>query len=448
MVEPIVLSYTGAKQTLEVFAGDYIIECWGAEGQSANGNNGTQLAGCGGRGAYATVKVKLPACTLVYGVGGMPVAVPAHTNDRACGAGGGMAAVAILGAIPDADIPLLVAAGGGGGTETTRGGNLGGPGNGFGGSQGTSGGGWLVRGSDTYKGNSWVSGLAGVTGNAYGGANTNSLFGGAGGGTDDSGGGGGAGYFGGSMGKGNNGGYSYVTSLFSADLVSVTPGIQDGHGKIVITKIVSDYEMSGEYVTTPIDLSSQPNELRIKWSETVTEATSVVVRTGITTSSESPPTNWVAQTNGELISNIPLGSLTGQYLWIKVNLATTLATEAPVFYNLFLEEAQPNLKKLLVTLTDRLKNPQGQIAVTYNPSNGNLTGEQGSYVSEFTQTFTPVLASTPFFNPHDIERVELVSAVPTANLIPIFYTDGFVEERVELTNVTVTAALIDVINLP
>ena len=317
-------SYTGSVQTISLPAGNYSIECWGANGGSAT--NGTNLI-LGGKGGYSRGVYANPSTTTfsvyVGGQGGN-----ASGASQVGSGGGGMSDVAIT-------TTVLIAAGGGGGSTsggTTNENSTGGDGGGLtggtavdgtgvsGGSAATGGsqsaGGFATAGSYGagtpggygYGGGAANTGTAGVmhgAGGAGGNGGNGGWNGGGGGctltGINDHAGGGGAGYYGGGGGRGDGGagggGSSYIGGVTSATTIMfgqsgfVTNPDVSGNGRVYITELCSiSLTASGSNSTAPLICSGQSLTLttnaisNYSWSTGNTTNSVIVV---------SPTTNTV-----------------------------------------------------------------------------------------------------------------------------------------------------------
>lgn len=238
-------SCTGAAQTFTVPAGvtSLTVDAFGAEG----GMSSTDQAGGNGGEAIATIAVT-PGETLQVNVGCQPTGSDfadggfnggGAANDLptpgGTGGGGGGASDVRQGGTALADRVVVAGGGGGGGTFDTAGGGVGGgtvgataiPGmsadyNGGGGTQ-VAGGAGGFQGASGFDGVLGQGGISGVGGGPSG----------------ASGGGGGGGFYGGGGGSGTG---TTATSAaggggsgFTPDGSGLTPGVQPGDGKVVIT---------------------------------------------------------------------------------------------------------------------------------------------------------------------------------------------------------------------
>ncbi|WP_317899087.1 glycine-rich protein [Aurantibacillus circumpalustris] len=317
-------SYTGSVQTIGLPAGNYSIECWGADGGSAT--NGTNLI-LGGKGGYSRgVYVNPSTTTFSIYVGG-------HGGNASGAAqvgsgGGGMSDIAIT-------TTVIIAAGGGGGStsggttnENSTGGDGGGltggtaiDGTGVTGGSAATGGSQTTGGSATagsygvgtpggygYGGGAANTGTAGIMHGAGGGGGnggTGGWNGGGGGctltGINDHAGGGGAGYYGGGGGRGDGGagggGSSYIGGVTSGATIMfgqtgfVTNPDVTGNGRVHITELCSiNLTASGTNSTAPLICSGQSLTLttnaisNYSWSTGNTTSSVIVV---------SPTTNTV-----------------------------------------------------------------------------------------------------------------------------------------------------------
>ncbi len=263
------LSYTGSVQTMNLQAGSYLVEMWGADGGGTTGNNtNAAVAKLGGKGGYAKGTLIISGATTasIY-VGGKGstegLSVPGGFNgggsssggtSGVCGSGGGASDIRVGGnALTDRKI---VAGGGGaagyqecnGSANVISGGNGGGltggtpvPGSystriGQGGTQ-TAGG---AGGTDA----TYLAGTAGSFGQGGNGGLTTTSSGNAAGG--------GGGWYGGGSGSngfycsgGGGGGSSYIGGVTSATTIMygqtgfVTNPDVNGNGRVLITELCS-----------------------------------------------------------------------------------------------------------------------------------------------------------------------------------------------------------------
>lgn len=337
-------NYTGSTQTISLPAGNYSIECWGADG--GNANNGTTTMS-GGKGGYSSgVFTNTGTATFNVYVGGHGGNASGASNIG--GGGGGMSDVA-----PAANTTLIIIAAGGGGGATSGGASeasTGGDGGGLTGGSAIDGSG-VSTGTAASGGSQTAGGVAqagsyGVGspgGYGYGGGSANGTsnpaspsgtihagggaggnggnggWNGGGGGCTSTGGndhsaGGGAGYYGGGGGRGDGGagggGSSYIggvssgtTIMFGQSGFVPNPDIT-GNGKVLIKELCSiSLTASGSNSTAPSICSGQSVTLttnaisNYSWS-TGNTTSSVIVVSPATTSvyalSAMSPSNCMA----------------------------------------------------------------------------------------------------------------------------------------------------------
>ncbi|PBQ32069.1 hypothetical protein CNR22_09900 [Sphingobacteriaceae bacterium] len=273
-------NYTGSTQTISLPAGNYSIQCWGANGGDATGGTNSTTGGIGGyaRGTYSNATTT----TFNIYVGGHGGNASGASNLG--GGGGGMSDIA-----PASNSTLIIIAAGGGGGSTSGSvsgeESTGGDGGGLTGATATdgsqvstgsaaTGGSQSAGGSATagsYGGGSpggygFGGGSANGTSNAASPSGTMHAGGGSGGnggnggwngggggctftGGNDHAGGGGAGYYGGGGGRGDGGagggGSSYIGGVTSATTIMfgqsgfITNPVTAGNGYILITELCS-----------------------------------------------------------------------------------------------------------------------------------------------------------------------------------------------------------------
>jgi hypothetical protein len=125
---------------------------------------------------------------------------------------------------------------------------------------------------------------------------------------------------------------------------------------------------------------------------------------------------------GSLTGFIEGEDLTNRYVWLKVDLASTVVTSSPGVSNLraYFEGISPqNLVQIDIEPTARFNNNEDVIKVVYDQNVGLLLGD-GGYVEAFTVQFTPAeLVPNP--NPGLIDSIRTTPSVGV-NFIPIFYS--------------------------
>jgi hypothetical protein len=258
--------YTGIEQTIMLSAGTYMLECWGADGGSANGQTG-------GKGGYSSGTLTLPSRTTLYinvggaGTNGSPIYTlqnpggfngggnggSAGADGSGSGGGGGThiaTSTGVLSSLANNKTSVLIVAGGGGGSgyyTTTSGGNGGGVmganaiGNGYPGLGATQTDGGDITTGAAYPG---TVGIFGKGGDGYTGT-----------GGGNGGGGGGGGYYGGGAGAtgyntsscgGGGAGSGYIAGVAAGvtaqfgELAFVSNPDITGNGHVRITSISGD----------------------------------------------------------------------------------------------------------------------------------------------------------------------------------------------------------------
>ncbi|MBX3165681.1 MAG: hypothetical protein KF900_14485, partial [Bacteroidetes bacterium] len=252
---PITYSYTGAVQTLNASAGMYRLECWGANGGTANG----------GKGGYSTGTITLSSPTTLYiYVGGVGAAINVTGSSNALGGwngggngscnasygtsgggGGGTDVRTTLNAVYANRV--IVAGGGGGGSVPGQYGYTGGHGGGTNGGNGVAFGSYWIGqggtqsagGAGTTESNSTVGAGALGVGGFHSSTAASSGWTGCGGG---------GGYYGGSAGgavhSGGGGGSSYIggvsngTTIMFGQSGFVTNPVNTGDGYVIITPLI------------------------------------------------------------------------------------------------------------------------------------------------------------------------------------------------------------------
>lgn len=259
-------NYTGSSQTISLPAGNYSIECWGADG--GKGFQTSQIAN-NGKGGYSYGILNLPSAqTITVYVGGAGTNADGTTVGQVCaggfngggssgannyvttasyraGGGGGASDVRVGGsALTDR---VIVAGGGGGGVYSTTypGGNGGGLSGGNGGNTYNGGGGSQTAGGVANGSTGNIAGTAGALGVGGNGGTATSKSGGGGGGGGYYGGGGGAtgnsssSQGGGGGGSGYIGGVTSGTTIMTGQSGFVTNPDVTGNGLVLIKELCS-----------------------------------------------------------------------------------------------------------------------------------------------------------------------------------------------------------------
>lgn len=349
-------AYTGSTQTINLPAGNYSLECWGADG--GNATNGSAPMS-GGKGGYATgTFANTSAGTFNIYVGGHGGDASGASNVG--GGGGGMSDIA-----PASNSTLIIIAAGGGGGATSGSASeasTGGAGGGLVGGTAIDGTG-VSTGTAASGGSQTAGGVAGAGsygagfpgGYGYGGGSANGTSnpaspsgtmhaaGGAGGnggnggwngggggctstGGNDHSGGGGAGYYGGGGGRGDGGagggGSSYIGGLTNAATIMfgqpgfITNPDPIGHGFVRITELcsMSLYAAGPSNSLSPVMCSGQSATLmtnaisNYSWSTGATSSSLVIAPTSNTAyviTATSPQNCVTSRTISIIVNTIP-----------------------------------------------------------------------------------------------------------------------------------------------
>jgi len=210
-----------------------------------------------------------------------------------------------------------------------------------------------------------------------------------------------------------------------------------------------EYKTSGTAVFGPFTLpimTADPASSSIDWTENLPEGTTLSVKAAIVDTSPQE-SDYQTVTNGDAIPGISQAS-SGKNLYIKAYLSTSDVSKTPKLLSLgYGVVEQPDTTKVKLALTDngRLKYPAGDVTVSYQKANGNLAGELGGQVDDFTQLFTPTNINE-VFNPNDVENLTL-SLSQTSEVIEVIYRDFQEQENISLT-ITQTSEIIHVNDIP
>ena len=145
----------------------------------------------------------------------------------------------------------------------------------------------------------------------------------------------------------------------------------------------TEYALTGDYTPPPIDATTLPANVRIRWTADAPIGTSVKIEYSLTELNTAPGT-WVVVNESEVIT------LNNNYLWLKYTLETTDDSITPILNDLWLEQSQQDMDKVLLTMKPlkRFQNLQGNLTVNYDSVIGSLEGAGGD-VQSFEQVFTP-----------------------------------------------------------
>ena len=350
-------NFTAGVQTLVALAGNYQVQCWGA-----NGGAGTFFSGMtpnnninGGRGGYSTGTITIisPITMFIY-VGGQGSNTNAGNNlggyngggnsssaGFQAGSGGGATHVAtltgVLSSLSASQSAVMIVAGGGGG-----GGNqsLGGDGGGLNGVQPPNSTQFLNRtpgggGSQTSGGACFTSGFGAAFG--QGGTTTQNLAGGGGGGwyggctgDNSTAGGGGSGYIGGVINgitastvqtgfvsnpvvTGN--GYVVITRLCNITLAAPSNPICAGNSATITTNAISNYAWSNGGNTSSIVVSPT---VTTSYTLTATSPSNCTAGAVITVTVNNTPTVTAIRSNSAICAGLPVvlsGAGANTYSW-------------------------------------------------------------------------------------------------------------------------------------
>lgn len=204
---------------------------------------------------------------------------------------------------------------------------------------------------------------------------------------------------------------------------------------IAAVRFYMGYEASGHaiYASTDVQAVTDYASSVIAWTSSMPENTTISV-SAVCAASTPDDEDYQDCTNGLEIPGLTVGDdLSGQTLYIKIDLTTTDDTVTPSLsaLGIVVKDATDETAIVLTMQTlKRFRNVEGDLTVTYDATVGNLAGEGGPVLS-FSKTFSPVdLIQKP--NPHDPENIDMsVSAVGT--LTRIYYTNAKEEEAIEIT---------------
>lgn len=167
------------------------------------------------------------------------------------------------------------------------------------------------------------------------------------------------------------------------------------------------YELLGTYTTLPIDTTTLPASLHIRWTATTPTDTSVKVEYSLTETNSAPGT-WTEVSNEGTIT------VNDNYLWLRYTLETTDDEVTPTLEEVWLEDVALDPTQILLTCYPiwRFQNVEGNITIAYDSAVGNLEG-LGGIVESFEQAFTPADLER-MIKPHLFENLK---CVPTVDII-------------------------------
>lgn len=148
----------------------------------------------------------------------------------------------------------------------------------------------------------------------------------------------------------------------------------------------------------------------------------------------------------EIINNFDVVALDA-LAELRVTLSTIDMSITPTMEDLWFEEPSAPQDLILLTMANmsEFKNIEGDLTVSYNASLGNLVGPGGA-VQSFTEVFTPTdLVRVP--NPLLAEKINAGITNLSADLIRIYYKDGYDSEIISASITDLSVNLIHVDNL-
>ena len=221
------------------------------------------------------------------------------------------------------------------------------------------------------------------------------------------------------------------------------------------------YANSGSIVYGGFDLSSIGSYYKsmLLWTATIVANTTITISSAITNDA-NPPDGYTQISQITTVGTASVAieipgftigdDLTGKYLWIKIDLATTNTASTPNLSALSLWICDRDLTQVKINLTyaGRIKNPDGEVNLNFT---GALVGEGSSFVAPFQEGFTAV-NYIQWFNPNDAEHLNMTDLTITPNLIPITYSSHSQPEsaceKLNMTDVVITAAVYHKDNIP
>ncbi len=296
--------YTGSAQSLELPAGQFILEVWGAEG-------GGSLAASGGKGGYSVGEFTLSGIQTVQifvGEAGQTTGSGSFNGGGAAGTnfgaeGGGATDVRLS---PYAFINRIIVAGGGGGASYGSTPSAGGAGGGSTGLDGSNG--------DSFTGGKGgTQSAGGQAGCCYGNAGPGTFGLGASPGDFHNAGGGG-GWYGGGSGAGQSGaggGSGYTAGLTEAAMIAGNATMPNPAGGDINGKIGNGFARITRLYSVAVQISSDAS-----CAETADGSLSVSIRGG------KPPytfawSNGVTTTSGNAISGYTLLGNIGEHSYYR-----------------------------------------------------------------------------------------------------------------------------------
>ncbi|QGT99494.1 hypothetical protein SYNTR_0901 [Candidatus Syntrophocurvum alkaliphilum] len=184
----------------------------------------------------------------------------------------------------------------------------------------------------------------------------------------------------------------------------------------VIINLGKEYKTYGMF-TYNKDVSNVEQVLssEISWMQETPEGTQVIVSTAVIDKGNTPESeDWIYQPFGstQILSVEEGANLSNKNLFIKVELETSNPKISPSINQMDFKIMTSNDMKYMQLITDSLErfhNVEGELAIKYDASKGNLRGAGGS-VESFEVSFTPEdLNPTP--NPYVSENLKILATV-------------------------------------
>ena len=219
------------------------------------------------------------------------------------------------------------------------------------------------------------------------------------------------------------------------------PGSTGTSGIIMWVQVIEgEYNSSGtcELTTTAVQAVSNVKASYISWEADTPEGTSIRLYSKLSNE------EYQECRNGGSIEGISVGAnLTGETLYVKVEMTTSDGAITPVLKNIHIQMFDASDASVIVLTFDSgtpnsIQRAAGDITVTYDGS-GTLVGEGGP-VAAFEHTFTPVGLDHKD-NPTWSEHVEIANIVSTGTLTRIYYTNTSESEHIDLTNISAVGVL-------
>lgn len=220
--------------------------------------------------------------------------------------------------------------------------------------------------------------------------------------------------------------------------MQASPRTDGSYVAVAAIGLINKYSTPGTY-TAAIPTATLPADPRLRFEANAPEDTTVTVEYACTDDDETPPETWMSVDDEDLLT------IDDDYLWLRYTLETEDTSKTPTLLAVWLEEAEAPPDTILLTFDEanRFNNVEGDIAVSYDQTKGNLSGIR--VVESFSgETFTPEDLEP---SPVD-EHIITVTGEPVVDFINVTYEPGYEAHTIEVTAGAILVDFIHVNDIP